>query len=193
MEKAVKSRPGGRSARVRTSVADAVAELLGERSAGDISMAAIAQRAGVAVTSLYRRWGDLSTLLMDVAVDRLAADWPLPDTGSLEGDLKAWAGNVAASLASGSSFYRIVIATAPVDLAPSAGRTTALMRRMADLDEMLERSQLRGDKVPSAFEILDHVLAPLYWRMLTGNAQDETYAHALVDRLLATSTWNERK
>ncbi len=193
MEKIVKSRPGGRSARVRNSVADAVAELLSERSASDISMAAIAERAGIAVTSLYRRWGDLPTLLMDVAVDRLAADWPLPDTGSLEGDLKAWAGNVASSLARGSAFYRIVIATAPVDLAPSAGRTTALMRRWIDLDEMLERSQRRGEKAPNAFEILDHVLAPLYWRMLTGNAQDETYAHALVDRLLATSTWNERK
>ena len=43
----------------------------------------------------------------------------------------------------------------------------------------------RGEKVPDAFEILDHVLAPLYWRVSTGNARDETYAHGLVDRLLA--------
>src|ERR1700748_3940057 len=93
-------RPGGRTARNRAAVADAVAVLIAEGDPADIAMTDIAVGAGVAATSLYRRWGNVRALLTEVAVERLMAEWPLPDTGSLEGDLRAWARQIATSLRS---------------------------------------------------------------------------------------------
>ncbi|WP_425426289.1 TetR/AcrR family transcriptional regulator [Amycolatopsis australiensis] len=55
--------PGGRSARVREAVHDAVVEL---HAAGEIDAAIprIAERAGVNPTSVYRRWGSRDHLLL---------------------------------------------------------------------------------------------------------------------------------
>src|ERR1700722_10386896 len=103
-------RPGGRTARTKAQAFEAAAALLAERDAADIAMTDIAGRAGGAATSLYRRWGDVRSLLTEMAVERLMEDSPLPDTGSLEGDLRTWGRTVAQSLRSreGSAFFRIL-------------------------------------------------------------------------------------
>ncbi|KRP60037.1 TetR family transcriptional regulator [Pseudomonas trivialis] len=51
----------------------------------------IAARAGVTPSTIYRRWGDLGVLLADVALARLRPDSEPANTGSLRGDLQAWA------------------------------------------------------------------------------------------------------
>src|ERR1700733_10000294 len=110
---AVKSRPGGRTARTKGAVFEAVTDLVTERGHAAVSMADIAERAGVAATSLYRRWGDVRVLIMEVATEQLMRDKPLPDTGSLAGDLRKWARSIAAGLksAEGSSFFQALAAT----------------------------------------------------------------------------------
>lgn len=180
------SRPGGRTARTTAAVFAAVEALLAEKPPGAISIAEVAERAGVAATSLYRRWGDLPTLLMEVAVDRLTEELPLPDTGSLEGDLTAWATAIAASLASreGSQFFRVYVATAPLGRQPTEGRTAAVMRRIDQIDAMLGRARSRGERPPAVLEVTDHLLAPLYMRALFGVPADASVARGLVTRLL---------
>lgn len=84
-------RPGGRSARVQESVHSAVRELLEAHERSSITVPMIAARAGVTPSTIYRRWGDLSVLLADVALARLRPDSEPADTGSLRGDLLAWA------------------------------------------------------------------------------------------------------
>lgn len=64
-----KTRPGGRTARTKEVVFEAVAALIAERGYGNIAMTDIAERAGVAATSLYRRWGDVRVLVLEVAVE----------------------------------------------------------------------------------------------------------------------------
>src|SRR3954470_21599222 len=88
-------RPGGRSARVRGAVHQAVTDLVAERGYGNFTVGEVAARAGVADSSVYRRWGSLETLLTDVALTRLNAQSPMPDTGSLDGDLRTYAAQVA--------------------------------------------------------------------------------------------------
>src|SRR5579883_1083104 len=90
-----KQRPGGRTARTKSSVFEAVTALLTERCYGALNMTEIAERAGVAATSLYRRWGDVRVLILEVAVERLMQERPLPDTGSLAQDLQDWARSIA--------------------------------------------------------------------------------------------------
>ena len=52
----VRSRPGGRSRRVRRAVLDAVVELLEEGGARAVTIAEVAKRSGVNASSIYRRW-----------------------------------------------------------------------------------------------------------------------------------------
>ena len=181
-----KTRPGGRTAQTRAAVFAAVETLLAEKDPADISMVEIAERAGVAATSLYRRWGHVRTLLMEVAVERLMQDWPLPDTGTLRGDLTAWTKAVAASLANpaGSIFFRVYVGTAPSSGDENTGRAQALMRRIEQIGAMLERARTRGETAPHVFEVTDHLLAPIYMRALFGFPVDEQTAEGLVTYLL---------
>ena len=180
------TRPGGRTARTRATVFATVEALLAEKPPGEVSMVEIAERAGVAATSLYRRWGDVRTLLMEVAVERLMRDWPLPDTGTLRGDLLAWIKAVAASLANpaGSIFFRVYVGTTPSSADRNSGRAQAVMRRIEQIDAMLERARMRGETAPEVFEVTDHLLAPIYMRALFGFPADEATAEGLVTYLL---------
>ena len=65
-------RPGGRSAIVKAKVFDAAQTLAVDKGLHNVTMPDIAKLAGVAPTSLYRRWGDVGTLLMEMAVERLS-------------------------------------------------------------------------------------------------------------------------
>jgi AcrR family transcriptional regulator len=182
-------RPGGRTARTRAAAFEAAAALLAEREPATIAMTDIAARASVAATSLYRRWGDVRTLLTEVAVERLMKDWPLPDTGSLAGDLRTWARQIATSLRSreGSAFFRVVIATAPTDATDRLGRVKALTPRLQQIHTMIERARLRGEPAPDVLDVTDHLLAPLYVRAIFGTPADQGVADRLVERLMALS------
>src|SRR5947208_11503878 len=105
-------RPGGRSARVRAAVHQAVTDLVGERGYGEFTVGDVAARAGVADTSVYRRWGTLEALLTDVVLTRLNARSPMPDTGSLAGDLHAYAAQVAREITGpdGLAVLRLTVA-----------------------------------------------------------------------------------
>src|SRR4051795_1294965 len=105
-------RPGGRGARVRAAVHQAVTDLISERGYGTFSVGEVAARAGVADSSIYRRWGSLETLLADVALSRLNARSPMPDTGSLAGDLHPYAANVAREITGpdGLALLRLAVA-----------------------------------------------------------------------------------
>ena len=179
------TRTGGRSAIVRTKVLNAASELATTKGLQNVSMPEIAQRAGVAVTSLYRRWGDVGSLLLDVAVERLAHKWPLPDEGSIENDLKCWGERIALGLNSPEepTFFRILLATS--DVAPEK-RIGALAPRLEQIQAMLQRGSARGETTPSVDDVVNHLLAPLYMRALIGFPVDMAFADQLVDRLL---TW----
>ncbi|MFI6814892.1 TetR/AcrR family transcriptional regulator [Nonomuraea sp. NPDC050328] len=82
-------RPGGRTARTRAQVLDAVLAELGEHGYDGLTMDAVAARAGVHRATVYRRWGDVGGLLADF-LDAAGEDgWQPADTGSLTGDLAA--------------------------------------------------------------------------------------------------------
>ena len=182
-----KTRPGGRTARTKEMVFEAVAALIAERGYGNIAMTDIAERAGVAATSLYRRWGDVRLLVLEVAVEDLMRERPLPDTGSLRGDLIAWGRSIAAGLASreGSSFFRALVATMMPAGTDESARSAVLTPRSKQISTMLARARERGEKAPSTSEVLDHMLAPLYVRALFGSPADEAFAESLVERLLS--------
>ena len=185
-----KPRPGGRSARTKAAAFEAVAALLAERGHDGFTMTEIAERAGVAATSLYRRWGDVRLLVMEAAVEQVMREHPLPDTGSVREDLRLWGRSIAAGLSDrqGSSFFHAFVATAMPAGPARAERAGAIMRRVEQIAIMLERGRARGEAAPMVAEVLDHLLAPLYMRALFGAPPGEEVADYLVDRLMKTAS-----
>ncbi|SRR5579875_146903 len=84
--------PGAHRGRPRSEGADraileAAAALLAERGLARMSIEEVAARAGVAKTTVYRRWTSKGAVALDAFVTRYLALQPLPDTGNLRGDL----------------------------------------------------------------------------------------------------------
>jgi AcrR family transcriptional regulator len=181
-----KPRPGGRTAETRSAVFAATAELLAERHPADISVTDIAERAGVAATSIYRRWKDIRTLMTEVAVERLTTVAPLPDTGSLRGDLIMWTRSIVASLGSpgGSAFFQVYVGAAPRTPEEGAARVQAMTARLGQIESMLDRARNRGETTPSIEDVSDYVLAPLYMRAVFGALPTMDTADRLIERLL---------
>jgi AcrR family transcriptional regulator len=179
-------RPGGRTARVRAEVHRAVIDLLTESAPEDLTIAAVAQRSGVHQATIYRRWGTISALIDDLVTDVLERSSPIPDTGSLRGDLTAYALKAARDLASpmGVVYVRAIahsVATSEVD--PDRPEWHDRGQR---LQQMLDRASARGEATPELEELLEVVLAPMYFRvLLAGRAPDAVQARRLVERQLA--------
>lgn len=176
-------REGGRSARVRAAVFAAAAELIAEGGAERLSIPAVAARAGVNPTTVYRRWGDAAGLLRDVTANRLAPHDPPPDTGTLRGDLSAWAAQTLGTITTteGLALLRGSVACA----ATSEGPSPRMAARESQLAAILARAAERGDPHPTLRQTLDYLLAPLYLRVLLNLAPADTdYADTLVDDLV---------
>lgn len=176
-------RPGGRSARVRDAVYTAVGQLVGEGHRDTMTIPQVAERAGVNPTSVYRRWGSIETLLEEVAVAVLTQDEPLPDTGTVGGDLREWATLIAEDI------QRPERMTYLRALASSRSGLVAMCpcweTRTGQAEEMIERARQRDEPAPSSRQVLDHVIAPLYHHAVFGLIGGREYAASLVDDLLA--------
>src|ERR1700677_4626616 len=61
--------------------------LLSQGGISGVSVDEISRRSGVAKTTIYRHWPSRSALLLD-ACSQIGAPQPVPDTGSLSGDLR---------------------------------------------------------------------------------------------------------
>ncbi|MFE0104553.1 TetR/AcrR family transcriptional regulator [Streptomyces sp. NPDC059009] len=186
--KPVERRPGGRSARVRSAVHQAVTDLIAERGYGTFAVGEVAARAGVADSSIYRRWGTLEALLMDVVVSRLTEDSPMPDTGSLSGDLSALAAKAAEDVSGpdGLALLRTVVTALAAGPDGEAARDHYLAARSEQLQAMLDRARARGEAAPDVLDVLDAVLAPIYIRVLFGVVPlTPDYVDGLVGHLLA--------
>ncbi|MFE7186665.1 TetR/AcrR family transcriptional regulator [Streptomyces erythrochromogenes] len=175
------------SGQVREAVHQAVVDLLSDPEGGDLTIPAIAQRAGVNHTSVYRRWGSREALLADVVVTRLERDWPLEDTGTLRGDLTAWAEAGVASIRTpeGRLLIRAVALSMPATATAQEGRARQLGRRLEAIERIRERAAARGEDPPPLDRILDQLVAPLYLRAIFGIDPPATgYPELLVGRLL---------
>ena len=90
-----RTRPGGRSARVHDAVLKSAFDVLIEKGRQNFTVTEVAARAGVHETSIYRRWGTPNALIVDAHLRYFADAIPLPDTGTLRGDLVAFAKSAA--------------------------------------------------------------------------------------------------
>ncbi len=162
-----------------------------------LNMDDVAARAGVAKTTLYRRWPTKDHLAVAVAAEMLA-EVPIPDTGDLRHDLTEFTAGLAGSLnllrmaghyGGGASAGLVAELVAAFARHPDIGELVragfaqrhALAR--ARLERAREREGLREDLDPGV--LIDQLAGPLYYRILiTGAPADRDYAERLVDAVL---------
>ncbi|MBN0046947.1 TetR/AcrR family transcriptional regulator [Streptomyces actuosus] len=164
-------RPGGRTARVRTAVLRAAGDILAEHGFAHLDLADVARRAGVGKTTVYRRWGSVTGLVTDLLAELAHDAAPHRETGSLPGDLRAYALLVQREAADArqGALLRAVVAAAPCD-----GRTAAALRRFFEVRveewvPCVEQGVARGE-LPAgtdAAAVVRAVSAPLHQELLT--------------------------
>ncbi|MFF4647341.1 TetR/AcrR family transcriptional regulator [Streptomyces sp. NPDC001389] len=162
-------RTGGRSARVRAQVLAATGDLLVEGGYDGLAVDAVAERAGVHRTTVYRRWRDVGGLLADL-LDAASDDaWSPPDTGSLEGDLAALNREVYEALAGDGTGLTTALIAAGFRSAEAAGALSRFWEdRYARCAEVVTRATARGE-LPGPVDtraLLVAATAPLYHELL---------------------------
>lgn len=187
-----RKRPGGRTARTGQAVHDAVRALMAERGPDGFTGRDVAERAGVHEATIYRRWGTLDNLMLDVAaaVTRLNEKSPIPDTGSLRGDLRQWGLTMTAGLTPPGdlSLLRTVLAARsaePPGQQPSPWIADFLAARTAVIQQTLDRATARGENPPGVTAVLDRFVAPLYLRAMFGYGNLDSDLDTLIDNTLA--------
>jgi AcrR family transcriptional regulator len=171
-------RPGGRSARVRAAVLQATLEELVDVGYAQLSLDAVARRAGVHKTTVYRRWGSREALVLELMRERAAQEVPIPDTGSLRGDLVELATSATRNAASPpiEAVIRATIGALRHDQALGELAATFWSERLALDGEIVTRAIDRGE-VPAGTDpslVIEAVLGPLHLRLLAGAAQPDS-------------------
>ncbi|THV42608.1 TetR/AcrR family transcriptional regulator [Glycomyces buryatensis] len=178
-------RPGGRTARVREAVLRAAGDALAEDGFDRLDLAEIARRAEVGKTTLYRRWGTVPGLVADMLGEMAADSLPRTETGSLDGDLTAFARLVLGTLTDTRQgpLFKALIAAATCDEQTATALHRFYRVRLDEWAPCVEAAVTRGE-IPAGtdpHEVIRAVSAPLYYRLLaSGDPLDEAAADRAV-------------
>ncbi|MFD3780484.1 TetR/AcrR family transcriptional regulator [Streptomyces sp. NPDC058612] len=185
-------RPGGRTARVRAAVLQAAGDSLAEQGFAHLDLADIARRAEVGKTTVYRRWGTVTSLVADLLIDMAEQSLPRTETGSLLGDLKANARLVQRTLADPrqGALFKAMIAAATCE-----PKTAEALHHFYDIrikewapcvQQAIDRSEVPNGT--DTHEVIRAVSAPLYYRLLTsGDRLDEDAADRAAEAAAAAA------
>ena len=163
---------------ITLAITEAVFDELAEQGYARLSMEAVAKRAGVGKSALYRRWPSKQEMALSVIAEFSVGQAEMPNTGSLVGDLRQSLEAIAHWL-SHPKFSRIL-----ADLVAEIGRNPELgdvVKGMIGQPRrergvvMLQRAIERGELDPNTdLELaLDLLAAPIYWRLLVRDGQIE--------------------
>ncbi|HYM19103.1 MAG TPA: TetR/AcrR family transcriptional regulator [Micropepsaceae bacterium] len=174
--------------RSRDAVLATTFELMSEGGIGGVSVDEISRRSGVAKTTIYRHWPSRSALLLD-ACAKLRPQPPIPDTGSLEGDLLAHAAFIARQLKSARwpTILPSIIDAAERD--PEIAKLHAQLQAgfAYPYSVIIERAKKRGE-VPARARALDTaalVSGPFFFRRWYSREPiDEMFVKSVVERAL---------
>ncbi|ODQ86639.1 TetR/AcrR family transcriptional regulator [Mycolicibacterium holsaticum] len=160
-----------RDARVTDAILAAVFTELADNGVRGLTMEAVARRAGVGKSSLYRRWPSKVEMTVELMRTLSVTSAPAPDTGSLVGDVLALLDEVHAWLTDPQvrSIYPDLLAEAQRNPALGAALMDHVGRpRRARAQIVLDRAAQRGELSERADRdlILDAVAALVFWRVI---------------------------
>ncbi|MEV0582056.1 TetR/AcrR family transcriptional regulator [Nonomuraea sp. NPDC050310] len=80
--------PARRSVRARRAILDATAQLIAEKGYADVTIEAIAARAGVGKPTIYRWWPSKAMVTIELLIEIAEQTTGYPDTGDFAADLR---------------------------------------------------------------------------------------------------------
>ena len=175
---------------VTKAIADAVMWELAEHGYGRLSMEAVAKRAGVGKSALYRRWSSkdymIASVVTEFSVNRAAE----VDTGSLRGDLRETMQALIDWLTH-PLFSRILPDLVAEDARHPGygdGLRGAIGGPRREVGEVMLRRAIARGELPEDLDMemaLDVLAAPIYWRLVVRQAEPEPdYLDRLVEDAL---------
>lgn len=178
-------RDAGRDEALREAALAVMAEV-GYRA---LTMDAVAARARAGKATIYRRWDSKLNLVIDAVVQLVSRNIPQPDTGSLDGDLRAFLSAFARFLSgpAGKAAQALVGELPHEPELATAFRRGFLTGQRAVLLQVLERAEDRGELAADAPKkmIVELAGAALTYRlMLTGDPLDAAFVDRLVEQVL---------
>jgi AcrR family transcriptional regulator len=176
-------RPGGRAARVKEAVHRAVLDVVAEHGVDKVGIPEISRRADVRDSSIYRRWGTRENLILDALLAVSERALQLPDTGTLHGDLTAFATALIDYLRAplGDGLVRALSFVTDSRELSEARKKFWDTRYQAD-ELMISRAVARGELPPDtdARIAIELLIAPIHFRnLLTHEQIDAEFASQL--------------
>ncbi|WP_343217826.1 TetR/AcrR family transcriptional regulator [Halotia branconii] len=179
-----------RSIHADQAILQATLDLLAEVGYQSMSIEAIAARAKVGKTTIYRRYTSKEEIVAD-AIESLREDLSTPDTGSFWGDMDILIENAGKKINSplGRQTLALIISTASSNpqFAEVYWKRYTQVRREA-FAKVLERAKFRGEihKDADIDLIIDLVSGSLYYALIFKLTTEpvEAYMHRTMDLLL---------
>jgi AcrR family transcriptional regulator len=166
-------------------VLDATSALLSEVGYDQLSVEAVAARAGVHKTTVYRRWPTKPELIAEAALVQAAEAVPIPDTGTLRGDLQTLAREVVANVASDGGARRARTLVAAACSGELADVLHAFWSHRLDASAAIVERAVDRAELPATINhtlIIEAVVGPIWLRLLlTGEPLDEEFADAIAE------------
>ncbi len=155
---------------ITTAIRRAVLQELAAVGYGRLSIEAIARRAGVGKSAVYRRWNSKVDLVLEVVAAAVGRRFSLPDTGGLQGDLEMVFLIMARAL--GHPLAAQIIPDLLAEAARNEQIAQTLQRALRDnqrdiCGQVVGRATVRGELPPDLdLDIaVDLIVGPLYWRL----------------------------
>ena len=170
---AIKRAPAG-AAVLRDDVTEAIRSAVFEELAasgyGRLSIEAVARRAGVGKTAVYRRWRSKLPMVIEVVSEVAALGLVLPDTGSLRNDLRMFVHVLARVLRHPLAAQIVPDLLAEAARNPEIAETlaAALDAAQRQSSAALVRKAVARGELPESTDpdlALDLIAGPLYWRL----------------------------
>ncbi len=172
------------------NILGAARTLLDEIGFADLTIEGIAERAGVGKTTIYRRWPNKASLVLDAFIEVAHQAIPFADTGAVQEDLRLQIRRMV-KLMNGTEGHTIAMliggAQADAELA-EAFRSRWLAARREEARQIIQRGKKRGE-IRAEIDpevLLDALYGPLYFRLLIGHAPlTPGYADKLVSLVMS--------
>ncbi|KZS59016.1 TetR/AcrR family transcriptional regulator [Mycobacterium ostraviense] len=178
-----------RDPRIDAAVLRATVELLAETGYAGLLVSAIAERAGTSKPAIYRRWPSKAHLVHE-AVFPIGAQTAIPETGSLEADLREMVRRTMAVLATPAA--RAALPGLVGEMAADPTLHAALLDRFAGiisgglagrLENAAAAGEIRADV--TADELVEAIAGSTLLRLLTRGAElDDAWVHRATTLLL---------
>ena len=177
-------KPRGPSQHVTDKVMQATLSVLVECGSAGLKIETIAERSGIHKTTLYRRWGDVHTLVKEAIASVDMEKFAVADTGTLQGDIDSLAINFAEHFQKPAiiAINRLIAGSRGSDHQLAAWMDEYWQSRHRLYQKAIEPAIKRGEILhPERFSMaIEMLVGPMLLRtILTDQVLDSSFVHQL--------------